>query len=369
MKGLFEKRGWYYFQPPTPKGGKRPGMIALRTMDYVEAVIAATKIRDENELVCAARRDTLEEVLPKYYHAKRHDTKATRRSRETILDGFKDLLGNPRVDALCEELVGRWQDHLGTKGATPAGRGPLSPAAKKTCLITVRAFTNWLKKEGMLRIDPMAAMKRQTKVNVTRIHEYLTIEERDKVLGAMEEMHRGRPVKDDVKLILLLGCYAGLRDTEILAANPAWLWIADDHSQGTIRVQDTPIVFENGVRGMWQPKGKRRREIPMHPRLLAWFKDHPPQRPWLVAPHKEKWPGDEKVSKRFEAKNALHGLAKRAGISKLNFHILRRSFATHLVMKGVGIREVAALLGDRLSVTEDNYAGFIPSRRNPLEGL
>lgn len=89
----------------------------------------------------------------------------------------------------------------------------------------------------------------------------------------------------------------------------------------------------------------------------------------MVAPENALWPNDDKRSKRYEAKKALAGVAKRAGIEKLNFHLMRHTFATLLVMKGTSLAEVAGLLGDSLKVTEETYAGYCPNKVNPLAVL
>lgn len=34
IKGLYEKRGWFYYQPPTGDDGVRPKAIALGTTDF-----------------------------------------------------------------------------------------------------------------------------------------------------------------------------------------------------------------------------------------------------------------------------------------------------------------------------------------------
>ena len=150
---------------------------------------------------------------------------------------------------------------------------------------------------------------------------------------------------------------------------PDWLWLAPDGSRGSVVVQETPIQFTDGKRGLWRPKTRQCRTIPLHPRLLAFLRSYGMRRPWMLAPEKELWPDETKNAKRFDAKKALAGVAKRAGVTGLNFHILRHSFATHLAMKGVPLAEIAGLLGDSLRVTEDHYAGFCPNKVNPLEVL
>ena len=365
MKGLYRKKGsdWWYYQPPTPKGGARPRPIALKTKDYLSAVTNALQEKETTELQFAARRMTLEEILPRYYMDKAEHKKDTRLSRERILNGFKDILNNPRVDQIDVEMMGQWWQHLGEVGGSLNGKGAMRPTSKKTYLITVRAFLNWAIAEGLLKGDPLKRLRMHSRVNSTRIEQFLTETEREKIL----ELSKTKP--DHIQLILHLGFFAGLRDAEMLAMKKDWVWISPDGTRGTLSVQDTEIQFQNGSHGIWQPKGKRKRVIPMHTRLIAFLQNYGMRDPYMLAPEKEKWPDDNKKSKRFDPKKSLSGLGKKAGVTTLNYHILRHSFATHLAMKGVALAEIAGLLGDGLRVTEDHYAGFCPSKVNPLEIL
>lgn len=143
-------------------------------------------------------------------------------------------------------------------------------------------------------------------------------------------------------------------------------------------------MFQNGSTGMWSPKGKRRRTIPLHPRLLALLLERPdlefrhaPAKDggtenscgFMVSPERGRWPDDDKKSKRYDPKKSLYAIGTAAKVKTLNYHILRHSFATHLAMKGVSLAQIAGLLGDGLKVTEDHYAGFSPGTGNPLAGI
>lgn len=364
MPGLYEKRGWYYYRPPTPKGAPRSASIALRTQDYLTAVTLAVTERDTTSVQHSARHGTLEEILPRYYRDKNEHKKSTRIARIQILDGFKDILGNPRIDQIDEEMMGRWWDHLGEKGGSLKAKRAMKPSSKKSYLITVRAFLNWAIAERLLKGDPIKRLRMHTRVKSTRVDEFLTEDEREKLLAAASD----KP--DYLKLILHLGFFAGMRDSEMLAMKREWVWISPEKDRGTISIQDTPIQFQDGSQGTWQPKGKRTRVIPLHPRLIEFLLDYGMREPFMLAPEKDRWPNDDKKSKRFEAKKSLSSLGDTAGLSRnLNYHILRHSFATHLAMKGAMLAEIAGLLGDGLKVTEDHYAGFCASRTNPLSVL
>jgi len=356
VKGLYEKRGWFYFQPPTPAHGKRPSAVALKTRDLGEALKRMEENREDLAMEQTVKAGTLKEVLPAYYASRAGDSKPTRRARKVVLDAFTAATGNPRVDAIDRQMIDEWRTTLRETGGK---RGwPVSLATLRSYAITLRAYLNWARKEGLVRTDAMAGMNREVRVTITRVQGFLTEEEREKLLSA--------EAPDYVRLILMLGFFAGLRDGEMLALNPKWIWLSEDGTRGSITVQNTPVEFTDGKAGVWQPKGRRRRTVPLHPRLLEFLQSYGLKSPWLLAPEKVQWPSEKMNAKRFDAKKALAGVAKRAGVKKLTFHMLRHSFATHLAMKGVALAEIAGLLGDSLRVTEEHYAGYQPGKGNPL---
>lgn len=360
-RGLYCKRGWFYFQPPTPKGGgPRPKARALKTQDLMDALQRMDELSFKVEAEAAATAGTLKEWLPRYYADKKDDAVSTRRARKVILEQFKNDVGNPRPDQITAAMVDEWRSSL-LKREKKNGRH-LSGTTIKSYTITLRAFVNWLREEKVIRHDPMTKLKKMTRVAATKRHEFLTEAQREKLLADGK-------ASEHVRLILHLGFLAGLRDAEMLAMTPAWIWISPDQQRGTITVQETAMKHDDGTTFLWRPKTREIRTIPMHPRLLSLVLKHGLKWPFMVMPEKEFWPTEKKNSKRYDARKALQTLAKRNGIPKLNFHMMRHSFATHLAMKGVPLAEIAGLLGDSLKVTEDHYAGFCPNKANPLEVL
>ncbi len=399
IKGLYLKRGWFYYQPPTPKGGDgvRPGAVALETQDLVTAIQRMEERRHDLIEWQASRRRTLDEVLPRYYQSKIRDSVLTRRQRQTVLDGFSRMLGNPRVEAITTAMIEDWRDQVETHGVKknlpeapvkgrPAKKKPKlrSATTVKTYTIVVKAFFNWAVEEKLISESPMKKMKRQVRVARTKVQEFLTEEQRETAMAGAEE-------RLDLRFILLFGFFAGLRDGEMLAMTPKWLWISTDGSYGTLTVQNQAFTFTDGRQGEWRPKVRELRVIPLHPRLISFLRDEygmDPEKddvwkkwretrkpadakatPWMLRPEKRFWPTDDVQSKRYDARKSLGNLAKSLGLPKLNYHILRHTFATLLVMKGVSLAEVAGLLGDTLQVTEETYAGYSPGKNNPLSVL
>lgn len=379
VKGLYVKRGWYYYQPPTPKHGdkKRPAGIALGTQDLVEAIRLLDEKRSEMVEWQAAQRHTMREYLPRYFRAKADDSPQAVRQRVMVVESFCEVMGNPKMTAISQEMIEQWIDHVEKHGANTAGAErkkdkhgklmkpkqvkPRSSATIRTYLVVLKAFFNWAVEEKILTASPMKRMKRQTTVAKTKVQVFLTEEQRERVL-ALE-------MPDHVRFILMFGFFAGLRDGEMLAMTRRWLWISADGKRGTVTVQDQPFTRADGSAGLWRPKAREMRTIPLHERLLTFLASYGMQEPWMLRPDREHWPNEGMTSKRFDCHKTLKKLGAEAGVKNLNYHILRHSFATHLAMKGVSLADIAGLLGDTLAVTEKNYAGYSPSKANPLAVL
>jgi integrase/recombinase XerD len=131
---------------------------------------------------------------------------------------------------------------------------------------------------------------------------------------------------------------AGLRITEALA-----LEVTDiDGARGVIRVR--------------HGKGDKAREAKLSPTLYTWLRQYwareRPPHPYLFT--------SGKTGKRACAQSvrvALADAAKQAWIQKrVTPHVLRHSFATHLLEQGTDVRVVGALLGHASLQSTAHYA-------------
>lgn len=131
---------------------------------------------------------------------------------------------------------------------------------------------------------------------------------------------------------------AGLRITEALA-----LHVGDiDGARGVIRVR--------------HGKGNKAREAKLSATLYEWLRQYwarerPPQ-PYLFASRKT---GKPPTADTIRA--ALADAAKKAWVDKrVTPHVLRHSFATHLLEQGTDVRVVGALLGHASLASTARYA-------------
>ena len=115
------------------------------------------------------------------------------------------------------------------------------------------------------------------------------------------------------------------------------------------------IVGARGVIVVRHGKGNKAREAKLSQSLYAWLRQYwrreRPPLPYLFANQRGKPPQQSTVVR------ALKGAAESAGIrAAISPHVLRHSFATHLLEEGTDIRVVAALMGHVSIQTTMRYA-------------
>ena len=178
---------------------------------------------------------------------------------------------------------------------------------------------------------------------------FLDFEETGALLAAAEPQWRG---------LILLALRTGLRLGELRA----------------LRFQDLNLLGKKLLvrRAAWNgtigsPKGGRPREVPLSEEVLCMVRALPrPTSPSaLVFGHPS-----GRMFHRNEMKWPLWRACKTAGIPKIGWHVLRHTFASQLVMRGVPLKAVQELLGHRDIRTTMRYAHLSPhTRREAVERL
>ena len=164
--------------------------------------------------------------------ARRHD-----RAREVILNGFTQIIDNPRITEIDQKMIARWRLHLEQTG--DSRNGPRSAqSARQAHLITVKAFLNRQRKYGYIKVKPTGKLNHKTQVKITMRQVFLTTDERERLLA-------DENVPESVRFIQHIGFFAGLCDGERLAMTSDWMGISGDDTHGTITVHNTDIICED----------------------------------------------------------------------------------------------------------------------------
>lgn len=124
------------------------------------------------------------------------------------------------------------------------------------------------------------------------------------------------------------------------------------------QIEATDIDFaENTVRIRGTKTDGADRVIPMHPNVATILRERTVTRPGL--PLFEMW--------STSSHRELQRYATNAGLGRLSFNDLRRSFATELVMAGESTPKIAALLGHRSTRMVEQVYGRIFGRTKELQ--
>lgn len=222
---------------------------------------------------------------------------------------FAAFLGRPPDTATAEDLR-NFQIHQHECGASPMTINSAVSALRFLCTVTLR-------RRDLARA--LVAVRRST-----TIPEVLSVEEAARLLEAAPGLK--------YKAALSVAYGAGLRVSEV-----AHLKVGDiDSKRMLIRVE----------RG----KGRKDRNAMLSPQLLEllrlWWREA--RRRSVILPHGWLFPGrsyTDPISTR-QLNRAVHEAAEVAGIRKrVHPHMLRHSFATHLLEQDVDIRVIQVLLG------------------------
>jgi integrase/recombinase XerD len=138
------------------------------------------------------------------------------------------------------------------------------------------------------------------------------------------------------------------------------------------RLETKDIDAQRGVIHVRQAKGKKERFVMLSPRLLAilrayWSLERPPA-PWLFASSTGRHLNPDTAREAIKLAAAKVGLQKR-----VTPHVLRHSFATHLLEAGTDLRVIQVLLGHNSIKTTTRYASvstaLIGKTQSPLDRL
>ncbi len=263
---------------------------------------------------------------------------AYRRDLEDLADVLKSDPSTAGVDQLR-----RYLDHMNRLGLAPR-----TAARRLSCL---RQFYKFLYAEGVRADDPAAPLESPRLGRP--LPKYLTEEEVDRLLAAARgiEGRQGLPASALLELL-----YAtGLRVSELVAlplnAVP----------------RNKPTII---VRG----KGDKERMVPVGEAALAALSAYLPVREsYLPKPAKSsRWlfPSDSREGHLTRSGFALllKEIAVAAGISpaRVSPHVLRHSFATHLLANGADLRSLQQMLGHADISTTQIYTHVLDERLRRL---
>ena len=204
-------------------------------------------------------------------------------------------------------------------------------------LSSLKRFFKFCRKRGFISWDPLDGLDRIKKEK--KLPRFLLEDEVKRLIEKGPDITSPLGVRDRAILEVLYG--SGLRVSELVSLKLSDL----DLKKGILRVSG---------------KGDRVRYVPINTEALRWLKKYLEEvrgrfsglnSPWLFVNRR-----GGKLSRQFVWK-MIKNYGEKVGIdpSRLHPHVLRHSFATHLLQRGADLRSIQLLLGHASITTTEIY--------------
>lgn len=245
--------------------------------------------------------------------------------------GFQHYLRDQQVSdprKMSPPLLAAFLEHL--------HRGGLAASSRARALAAVRSFFRFLKQEGVVSANPTVSLRSTSRAR--RLPRTLSLEEVTRLLdlphGTTPEDHRDRAM---VEVLYA----AGLRVSELIALRMDQCNL----DVGYVRITG---------------KGDKQRVVPIGRPAVEEVQSYVlGARPMLLKQRSSRFVfvsrrGTPLTRQAFW--KLLRARAQRAGIARIpSPHMLRHSFATHLLQRGADLRSVQAMLGHSDLATTQIY--------------
>lgn len=238
--------------------------------------------------------------------------------------------GTDRLETVTHHTIRGFLHDLIEKGYSHR-----SIARKLACL---KSFFRFLRRQQMLSTNPAAS------VQAPKVPKRLpTVLAEQEVALLMEQPDRSTPEGCRDRAVLEIFYGTGIRRGELIRLN----WSDINFADGTLKVMG---------------KGSKQRIVPFGRKALQALREYRAVRAMLVVPPYDDATSGEAVfvtkrGKRLSPKgvNVLmnYYIGKVSEVNKKSPHVLRHSFATHLLDRGADLKAVQQLLGhESLSTTQ-----------------
>lgn len=220
-------------------------------------------------------------------------------------------------------------------------REGLAPKSVGRALSAVRGFYRFLLLDGHVKADPTSDISAPH--GEQKLPRFLTQMEMEKLLEA-SDISTPDGVRDRALVELLYA--TGLRVSELVSLDVASVDV------------DRGVLFCMG-------KGSKQRRVPVGRSALEWLQRYQASRRVLLAGRESQRLFVGYLGRPLTRQNVwamLKRTAEKAGIDGVTPHVLRHSFATHLLEHGADTRSVQAMLGHSDLATTQIYTHVTSER-------
>lgn len=225
----------------------------------------------------------------------------------------------------------------------------LAASSTNQVLLVLSSMLTTARKLGLITEQPKLDL---VKVPTTRKIKHLEPDDFEKLVEAASQ------VSPTCLVVVLLGGDAGLRLGEVIALRPKDL-------DFRVRIVHVNTNVWHGQRTL--PKGGEPRSLPMSNRLVAALQSLDLSRPDVITRDSAHGHGQCTPD---AITNLIRRAARVAGLGHVHAHVLRHTFATRLLSRGVDVRTVQQLMGHRDIKTTLTYLHLIRgAERRAIDAL
>jgi integrase len=262
---------------------------------------------------------------------------------QDILDGYLDdrkgvVVAYKRLEVICRTLkrhVGKLEPHMLRRRTYLERRRQERAVADGTIrreVGTLRAAFNWAARERWIAEIPYV----QSAPTSEPRERWLSHEEVARLIAACRAPH--------IRLFVLLAYHTAARTGAILELT----WDPDQ-----VDFEHRRIDYRRPGR---RSSNKRRATVPLNPVILAALQEARKVATGAGAAHVIEYRGRHVQS----IDDGFAAACRRAGIMNCTPHVIRHTAATHMVMAGVPLAEIARMLGDTEAMVEKVYGKHSP---------
>ena len=248
--------------------------------------------------------------------------------------------------SMAVESLSRQELEALVRALMAEGRSPRSVARAVACF---RGFYRFLMLDGRVKVNPADDLRPPRAWKM--LPRYLTVEDVD-LLIAQPDVTTPRGLRDRALIELLYA--TGMRVSELLALKP-------------------PDVNLDASYLTCTGKGDKQRIVPIGDEAATWVRKYTREaRPGLLGRRSSprlfvNARGGGPGLTRVGFWKILKGYAKQAGLTRtLSPHMLRHSFATHLLERGADLRAIQMMLGHADLSTTQIYTHVLEQRMRSI---
>ncbi|MGA9576222.1 MAG: hypothetical protein WBV90_01255, partial [Terrimicrobiaceae bacterium] len=326
IKGLYKKRGWWYFS--RMRGGVRK-TIALETRDEDEAIHKALDLTNAPDLALGGTLEGEIESFIAFKLARNEFSRFSAENKSLTLKRFARWVGRTQIPSIKTGDLQRFYSEE---------RNRVTESTAQGYMMCLRSFFGWLKNERKIIATNPATDISMGRWDYGTKTEYCQPELRDALLEGWRKIPIGIMSKEQARMIGFImhaGFEAGLRRNEIVEARPSWFLIKGR----SLRVQKTET---------FRPKDREARAIPLTDVFIAFLEKYPMDGTWCIAPEIQRGKSRYRYDfiRPFNLFVEFIGKELEQDLSWVTPHVMRHTFGSLLAIAGESLAKISEWMGD-----------------------